>query len=361
MCESITEGRIAMTPESLKQLWAKAADMDPTLRLRRGALARLACKRIRSTRYSRARLFDRMSKGKVSLFHDVPVRLKGDNGRKTREILIDAMRRGFDRSVRARVQGGRGTGHTYVSIDTLLDRWESNRHVVSTTDLHFRDTAFEAYLNAEVLSDFNLLCTDRRNILPLEMMTLVVSSAGNVTDSHSDDSDGSNHSFIGTKLWLAWDRAEGRVAGLEDVTHDDVRDTAAFDMRSYLSLPSARWWLVSAGKTLFLPGDMAHKVVTLEPYIGFGSFHVALPAYFRTLTRWILHDTTDVTQPFLRLINAATIKQLTRLKRAGRGLQRQWGFDRLPQAYRLWSMQPLQERDKVLRHAVFRSFVNAAF
>jgi len=104
-------------------------------------------------------------------------------------------------------------------------------------------------------------------------MTLVISSQGNVTDSHSDDPDGSNHCFVGRKLWLAWDTFEGRAAGLQDCSRDLVRERARFDLATFAALPSACWWTVGAGETLFLPGRLTHRVITLEPYIGIGSFY----------------------------------------------------------------------------------------
>jgi hypothetical protein len=60
-------------------------------------------------------------------------------------------------------------------------------------------------------------------------------------------------------------------------------------MSAFLSIPGARWFTVEDGQTLFLPGHLTHKVVTLEDYIGVGSFFVMLPSYLRTLIRWTEH------------------------------------------------------------------------
>jgi hypothetical protein len=121
------------------------------------------------------------------------------------------------------------------------------------------------------------------------MLTMVISSAGVYTDSHSDSPDGSNHCFVGKKLWLVWDTFEGIAKGLEDFERADIEGQAAFSISAFLSIPSARWFTVEDGQTLFLPGHLTHKVVTLKDYLGIGSFFCMLPSYWRTLARWTEH------------------------------------------------------------------------
>jgi len=345
---------------ALRKVWNAAAAADPTLVVPRGGWGLLEQKRLRSQRFSRLQLFRNMARGNVSLFQGVPIRLSGDPGLPIRERLVRYIRSGFPENTRARVQMGPDGRRAAISISRLMEIWERGAPIVSTTDLHFRDTPFESRLRAEVLSDFNLLCAGREP-LPLEMMTLVVSAAGNVTDSHSDDSDGSNHCFVGSKLWLAWNRLEAGAEGLQDVSHDDVTERATFDMHSFLSLKSSRWWVVEAGKTLFLPGHLTHKVITLAPYIGFGSFHVSFPAYLRTLSRWILHNTTDVNAATLRELNDLALLQLRRLRHAPPKTRARWGTNLLSDAYRLWLAEPSAGQERVGRHPVFKSFVEQAF
>ena len=69
-----------------------------------------------------------------------------------------------------------------------------------------------------------------------------------------------------------WDTQEGRKAGLEDVERDIVYGRAAFDLPTFCKLDSARWLTVGPEETLFLPGRFTHRVVTVERYLGFGSF-----------------------------------------------------------------------------------------
>ena len=57
-----------------------------------------------------------------------------------------------------------------------------------------------------------------------------------------------------------------------------------------MKLPSARWFLVGPGQTLFFPAHLSHKVVTIERYLGVGGFFFCLPGAFRLLSHWILKE-----------------------------------------------------------------------
>jgi hypothetical protein len=139
-------------------------------------------------------------------------------------------------------------------------------------------------MNTAALNDFNLLPRGTDSFQSQD--SLVISTAGAVTDSHSDDHSGSNHCFVGAKLWLMWDTSEGFQHGLEDVERCDVDDKAAFDLQAFLSMRSSRWLFITSGHTMFIPANLTHKVITLERYIGLGSFHAALPSFLRSLVHW---------------------------------------------------------------------------
>src|SRR6202042_258078 len=203
--------------------------------------------------------------------------------------VVDLLRRALPKSQRVKARIGPRQEYRSITIGDLLGRWERGRSPVTITDLHFRGTRLEKCIDVNALSDFNLLLLGSEELALQEMMTLVVSSAGTFTDSHSDDPDGSNHCFVGEKLWLAWDTFEGQAVGFEDVSRDDISDGAAFDMRTFLSLRSSCWFVVSDGQTLFLPGSLTHKVATLRPYLGVGSFFVAFAGGLETLMRWYEH------------------------------------------------------------------------
>jgi hypothetical protein len=275
-------------PSTTTSLWAIAARLDSTLSLRKTDLDRLRRRRVLPQSYSRARLFAEMAAGRPVIFRDFPVRVDGPTSLSVREKLLRLYRRALKHE-RARVQIGPSQRRDTLLVPEVLRRWAGGRAIVSVTDLHIRRTRVEREVGVETLSDFNLLLHGSEAMALQEMMTLVISSAGNVTDSHSDDPDGSNHCFAGKKLWLAWNTIEGEAVGLQDISRADVGGRAAFDMRGFLALRSARWFTVSDGETLFLPGKLTHKVLTLEQYLGVGSFYVALPSALATLERWYTH------------------------------------------------------------------------
>jgi hypothetical protein len=263
----------------------------------------------------------------------------------------------------AQVQTGRSRRRLNLIIPEVMRRWEGGRAILGVTDLHFRGTDFEEAISFSALSGPDILCSDPELISLIEMMTLVISTKANVTDSHADDCDGSNHCFVGKKLWLAWDRMEGKAKGFQDVDRDYVTEQAAFDMNTFISLPSARWFTVKAGETLFLPGSLAHKVVTLEHYIGVGGFHVTLPGYLRSLKRWVLYDTLDINQKdLLDKINTAILQKIYRVKRGRRSVKKRWGLSYMEKAFNEWSKnEDHKTKELLLKSPTFAAFIESAF
>lgn len=347
-------------------LWDQAATIDRTLQVRPKDLRALRRKRVKAIPYSRSEMFARMRREEVSLFSnlEVPVEKRPDDD--LRETLIKGIRFGFPRSRTARIQKGRSSRRGRMRIPELMRRWERGRAILSVTDLHFRKTKFAGMVDTSSLSDFNILCNDpefgSEFMEMIEMMTLVVSSVGNLTDNHADDCDGTNHCFIGRKLWLAWDRMEGKSAGFQDVDRDTVFDQAAFDLHTFLSLPSARWFTVEPRQTLFLPGSLAHKVITLEHYIGIGSFHVSLPSYLRCLERWITHDTHDIVpNNLLCKIHKAVLRKLVEIQQSHKQEKERWGVSEMKQAVEIWrKIGKNASNAKLSENSIFNEFVTAA-
>jgi hypothetical protein len=116
-----------------------------------------------------------------------------------------------------------------------------------------------------------------------------------------------------------------------------VSDRAAFTIEAFLSVPGSRWFVVEPGQTLFLPGHMAHKVVTLENYLGVGSFFVTPASYLRTLERWTQHTPLwGLELPAerrLELVNQITRLMARKVRRlmngAVAGERRRWGLEYL--------------------------------
>lgn len=351
--------------ENVISVWEKACGFDPTLNLSAQDIPALLRKRVRAIPYSRVRLFSRMAEGQISLFQNLLVPIRSNSSANTPHLLLDGIYNSFSPSRRTIVQAGPSSRRCKVRVRELVQRWKRERAIISVTDLHFRYTPFERMVDISCLSDFNILCSDRKFgpelIHKLEMMTLVLSSKGNITDNHTDDCDGSNHCFVGKKLWLAWDRMEGLARGFEDVDRDVVYGHARFNIKDFIAMPSARWFIVDQNKTLFLPGNLTHKVITLEPYIGLGSFHVALPSYVRSLRRWILYDSHDVVpKKLLGKINEAVIRRISALLRKT-SAQEHWGLGYLKKSIALWDkFEGAETQELLMQNPLFQQFYRAA-
>lgn len=350
----------------LISLWDEAACIDRTLKVRERDLHLLKRKRVTPIPYSRSLMFSQMAHGQVCLFNNLRVPVKIGDANDLRMALTEGIRTGFPRSRTARIQTGHSRQRRRVKIPEVMRRWQGGRSILSVTDLHFRETKFDDVIDTTTLSDFNILCNDPEFgddfKSMIEMMTLVISTKGNLTDNHADDCDGTNHCFLGRKLWLAWDRIEGKAVGFQDVDRDLIYGQAVFDLQTFLSLPSSRWFTVEPDQTLFLPGSLAHKVVTLEHYIGVGSFHVALPSYLRCLERWIIHDTHDIVpKDLLRMINKAVLRRLGEIRQASNAVKGQWGLSQMRKVVEQWyAGKSSAIKGMLLRHPLFAEFVAAA-
>lgn len=277
-------------PQEIEKLWEQARAIDPTLKVTPRQLSALRRRRLRPVPFSRDLLFGAMARGEPILFSDLPIPVRDEEELGVHNAVLQAMRAGFPRRRTICVRSGPSGTEKYVLLDELLRRWTRNSGKISVTDLHIRKTKIQSHIDCSRLNDFNLLAEATGDIRRQEMLTMVVSSAGTFTDSHSDDPDGSNHCFTGKKLWLVWDTFLGLSRKLDDVERVVVHSPRArFDISAFLSVPGSRWFTVKVGQTLFLPGHLTHKVVTLENYLGVGSFFVMLPSYLRTLSRWTTH------------------------------------------------------------------------
>jgi hypothetical protein len=315
----------------MTSLFKTIESIDPAIRYQKRLLPALRRKRVGTTRFSRRALFQGMAAGRISIFTGLNV-LHRRYMDEPYASLLQGLRNGISRSERVRIQAGPARRRYRVSVPTLMDRWQG-RARVSVTDLHIRGTRLETIIDTAALSDFNLLCKGSEKMARQEMMTMVVSSAGNVTDSHSDDPDGSNHCFLGSKLWLVWDTFEGLDHGLDDCERRPIAGNAAFDLEVFLSLRSSRWFVVSAGQTLFLPGHLTHRVITLERYLGVGSFYVSLPNCLRTVARWTvrgplwsINDVRGEHEGLVTEIATVAIARINRLRPASRDMQYKWGL-----------------------------------
>lgn len=277
------------TPSIQPGIWKRALTIDPTLGVSERDARALARRQVVPVPFSRDALFTAMQAGRPILFNDLPVPVSREGTLGTRDAVLRGLAESFGPRDKFHVRCGPSRTNKLLTVRQLLRRWADDRAKVSVTDLHIRGSGIMRKIDCSALSEFNLLAGAPDPVGTEEILTMVVSSAGTLSDSHTDDPDGSNHCFVGEKLWLVWDTFAGLARGLEDVERCEVFDQAAFSIPKFLDVPGSRWFTVRAGQTLFLPGHLTHKVITLERYIGVGSFFVMLPSYLRTLQRWTKH------------------------------------------------------------------------
>jgi hypothetical protein len=350
-------------------LWRQARLIDPTLKVSPSQLPALRRRQLLPTAFSRQSLFSSMAKGNPVLFSDLRLPVRGEREFGVAAAVFRALHRGFPRQEKLRVRCGPSDATKYLSIDELLRRWKNPRARVSITDLHIRGTKVMRSIDCSRLSDFNLLAEARGEVGAQEMLTMVVSSAGTYTDSHSDDPDGSNHCFTGKKLWLVWDTFAGLSRKLEDVERIATdRKTALFSIAQFLSVPGSRWFVVEAGQTLFLPGHLTHKVITLENYLGIGSFSVMLPSYLRTLVRWSRHTPlwaleapSDRRLELVDKVTCRVTEKLQALATASQEERSRWGLEFLHLAMQDWQRGSREDSWRLLRrNPTSARFVDAA-
>ncbi|MEW6642360.1 MAG: hypothetical protein AB1586_17775 [Pseudomonadota bacterium] len=339
------------------ELWDQARQIDPSLTVSQKQFSELKRRRLMPTRYSREQLFSAMAAGRPVLFSDLAVPVRGEHELGIRGAVFEALWDGFPKSHRFTIRLGRnGQRRERLRAEELMRRWINPRTRVSIPDLHIRGSRLYRTIDCTALSDFNLLAGAPSPIGEEEMLTMVVSSAGVFTDSHSDVPDGSNHCFVGRKLWLVWDTFEGLARNLEDVERSGTeREQAAFDMTAFLAIPGARWFTVEDGQTLFLPGHLTHKVITLRDYLGVGSFFVMLPSYLRTLLRWSEHTPLwALTLPVgrrMELVDQITrrvTRKVNALARQSEAEQLRWGLSHLVAAVDAWQQQVSAKERAVL-------------
>jgi hypothetical protein len=320
-----------LTDREIDRVWKTAAQFDPSLDIKPRFLNRLALKRVRPIAFARSALFDKMSLSEPVLFFDFAIRPGFDGGRLTTVGLLRELRAGFPNSARARVRTSASVNYT--PIPRVLDRWVNGRFRFSVTDLHYIGTRFDRKIDTAGLNDFNILPRGTDGYESQD--SLVISTTGAFTDSHSDDHSGSNHCFAGTKLWLLWDIFEGLARGLEDVERCKVHGRAAFNLETFLAIRSSCWILIGPGQTMFIPANLTHKVITLEPYLGLGSFHAGLPGFLDLLSHWAKLPPLWAS-PFkggrpgaVEFLTRRAMRKVLFLKTASRSEQFLWGFPQM--------------------------------
>ena len=93
-----------------------------------------------------------------------------------------------------------------------------------------------------------------------------------------------------------------------------------------------------------MPGHLTHKVITLEPYLGVGSFYLSFPNLMRTLSRWLAHTpnwarshSKDFRQRLYPEVFDSARREFRRISRCSDGFRQRWGLDFLARSFRHWS------------------------
>ncbi|MGY4198946.1 hypothetical protein [Bradyrhizobium sp. USDA 4520] len=352
-----------LAASEIDRVWGSAACFDRTIKIKARSFLRLAEKRVRPTTFARSKLFDKMASNEPILFSNFAIRPRFDRGRLSTDGLLRELRAGFPNSTRARVRTSESVN--YVSIPMVLDRWSKARSRFGVTDLHYIGTRFDRRIDTAGLNDFNLLPRGTDGYESQD--SLVISTTGGFTDSHSDDHSGSNHSFVGTKLWLLWDTLEGFEYGLEDVERCTVYGRAAFDMEAFLAMKSSCWIFIGPGQTMFIPANLTHKVVTLEQYLGLGSFHAGLPGLLNLLSHWAKLSPSWAA-PFkpggrgsVEFLVRRALRKVRELKTESRAEQHRWGLPYMQKALRRILIDRVQDPSWTeVGHTNIKNFVIAA-
>jgi hypothetical protein len=361
---SFRAGRSLGQEDNFSHVWDVATHIDRTLVEWCHYKAALARKYVEPQVFSRAALFTSLIRDQPIVVSNLCIPIEGSETNRQKPLL-EGIKSKIAQAERIKVRAGQAETPVYLSSRDLVARWEGGRAKLCVTDFHFRETWLEHSVDLRPLSEFNLLAHAGGSIADEEMMTLVMSSQGAFTDSHSDDLDVSNHCVTGRKLWLVWDTQEGRKAGLEDVERDIVYDRAAFDLSTFCKLESARWLTVGPEETLFLPGKFTHRVITLERYLGFGSFFVSFPNLLQTATRWTtlppLWTLQKGNDHLVDAILAFAVDRLGDLLTTSSATKDAWGLQYLPLGLRRWlRTASMADRHRVQARPGVRELVRLA-
>lgn len=337
--------------------WRLAAATDQTLRPSGNMLKKLSRFELKPSPYSRRRLFHSMLSQEPVLFGDFPLRYTLQPFFQVND-LPGALKKLFLNTPKTLTRLGKTKQVRYLPVEKVVDKWQDGRSVFSANDIFFRNAGLHRIFDCSAISDFSIIPDSPPEINFIEVATLLMGTPGCMTDSHSDDPDGCNYCIRGKKLWFVWDRKEGRQYGLEDCEYDDVYTQAGFSLASFVKLRTANWFTVAAGQTLFLPGNLTHKVITLEKYLGISSFYLGLVNALCTLSRWKFNGTVMVTEPLQEQLTSLLLRQLEETAAGSRTDKHQWGFYHLQEALRVWQRRySSHQRDNLCSDPGFRMLV----
>lgn len=168
----------------------------------------------------------------------------------------------------------------------IARRWNEGSRVFAVTD-HSDAVSVKSAFCWDLVTKQNFLSRD--GLRRFEVCGPVLATSGHLTASHVDDPDIWNSCLSGRKLWYLMDATDW--AKHEGVNNETLLDSIHFDFETFMKIPSSRWAIVEEGNAFYCPNRYAHRVVTLDRYIGAGTFMVTPESRTRLLRYWARHGT----------------------------------------------------------------------
>ncbi len=170
--------------------------------------------------------------------------------------------------------------------ERVLAAWEANDPVFGITDHSVGSEVLSEDFRLDTVLEDNFL-SRTESLERFEVCGPVLATRGHLTDAHMDDPDIWNSCVSGAKAWFMADSREWSREHRVSIRH--IVDVEPLDVETFLSLPGSRWAVVADGAALYCPNTYVHRVVTLERYVGIGTFCATRASAGRLLDFWRAH------------------------------------------------------------------------
>ncbi|MBO6938218.1 MAG: hypothetical protein JJ863_24835 [Deltaproteobacteria bacterium] len=258
-------------------------ELDPEMG---GQLAKagqaFAKKRLRRERFAQDEWLSAQRRAVPKLYSDSPTppRRSADPLRCARALLSS------DEPVAVLQDLGERVRRSDWAPERVLAAWEANDPVFGITDHSVGGAVLNQHFRMETVLAGNFLShTD--SLHRFEVCGPVMATRGHLTDAHMDDPDIWNSCVSGAKVWFMTDSREWSRE--YQVSVRQIVEVEPLDAETFLSLPGSRWAVVTDGAALYCPNTYVHRVVTLERYVGFGTFCATRESAARLLRFWREH------------------------------------------------------------------------
>jgi hypothetical protein len=118
---------------------------------------------------------------------------------------------------------------------------------------------------------------------------------------------------------------------------------------------------------MFIPAHLTHKVITLQKYLGLGSFHAGLPGFIDLLLRWKqlpplwASPSTGDDRCSVEFLTRRAIRKIHSLKKESRSERFRWGMPYLKARLQRPDVNDETNREHIVRdNDNLRAFISAA-